>query len=770
MSQTARKVLTIVGVVVLAWATAGVGLAVLGGAGVGAAAGATAFGLTAATWAQIGVGLIAIGSAPNPKKLEQTGANSRGTALADPNALGVYAFGTTALPLNLVFEVAYPSSVPDHVGAIFAHAWHRIESYLYLYVQGELVAFTGDSATGDWAGILTWERKDGAPGQTALTGATADWTSTATFTGVAHSQMIWAFRNQDKIQAIPSQMDLVAEGAWLYDPRLDPSYGAGTQDFADPTTWSFNDGNDALVALRYLIGERVEGGTELIWGRGVSEAELLMDTFIAMANLSDESVDSKPRFRMGGIWQLSGDFEAFCRQWEEETGGKIYKDGAQYGIWLPHDDLTALTTITEDDLIEGASIEHGFAAGIEGLYNTARGRYIEPTEGYRGFPYPEVSESSAITEDGEKRVLAQDFSWVQDVEIAQRTARIKIRRSRFQRIFTIPMGWKGFGPSYAPFTVHNLNIKETGGASRLVRVVHRTRSLVGIAMLTLQEEDSSIYDDTVALGSAFSSGSASGRTTPFGTTTPRYIDGRAIDELRPTEYGATNNLPDMWLEQFNYADSAEFQQHWTVREGSGEIAFYSGLTGVPGGSFIRLGTNYGDDEVWATLTDRLIQYDQNTLYEVGCIMRVLGATGTPLFYCGLEGVAGNGTTLINKSGANSYGSQHYIAAESQAVGVATTWTMFRGYVQGLGTTAGAQAWDPLSPTKMYSGVAFVRPLFIANYSHVAGETDIAALWVRRVPGKISPLDIIDNPALADEAATELYQGYDAGPVSVSNIT
>ncbi|HEX7080045.1 MAG TPA: hypothetical protein VF329_03430 [Gammaproteobacteria bacterium] len=108
MGKTFKKIATIVGIAALGFFTFGVGTLVAGGAGLVAAVttpflagGAISLGLIA----QAGLGLIAIGSMPDkPKSLEDTGANSRGRAFADPNALGVFAFGETTLPEALLHD------------------------------------------------------------------------------------------------------------------------------------------------------------------------------------------------------------------------------------------------------------------------------------------------------------------------------------------------------------------------------------------------------------------------------------------------------------------------------------------------------------------------------------------------------------------------------------------------------------------------------------------------------------------------------------------
>lgn len=558
MSEDLKKVAKIVGIAALAFTGVGLGfLAVGAGAGLSSALGMTAIGgLTFGTVGAIGLAAWSIGSAPSIP-IDKTGANARGNTFSDPNALGIFAFGTTTVPCAIIYEEVTGAEPDRLVHDIFAHCWHRIQSYVSLSLGtnegSEVISFSGTAATGDFTDLLWWFRADGTQ-SAALSGTHFDnnsWPSTAVFERVTHSALVWNVDDANFIArfgSIPSQVDVVLEAAWLYDPRLDTSAGgSGSQDLEDPSTWSFNNGNAALVLLRFLIGEYNDGG-DLVWGRGAGYADIDLDSFAAMAAVADETVDGKPRFRLGGVWALNGSFDAFVQMWEAETGGKLSKAGGVYRCWLPHDDLTPLTTITEADILADSPI--GCSIGsIDSLYNTARGRYIEPTQGYRAFPYPEVSEPSAITDDGGKRVLTQEFSWVQDVEIAQRIARIKVRRSRFQRTWSLTMGWKAQGPNYRPFTVHTLNIKETGGDPQLVRVVAREMAFDGRTKLIVQQEDASIYDDTVELGDPHAS-----------NTIPARIDRVAITPRQIGEEGPPGDPGDDGADAVTVSVSPAFAQ------------------------------------------------------------------------------------------------------------------------------------------------------------------------------------------------------------------
>jgi len=175
----------------------------------------------------------------------------------------------------------------------------------------------------------------------------------------------------------------------------------------------------------------------------------------------------------------------------------------------------------------------------------------------------------------------------------------------------------------------------------------------------------------------------------------------------------------------------------------------SGLTDAPGGQAVRFGNNSGNDMWWGAFNGYLMPFDPNSLYEVGVVVRRNAGSGS--FYCGLEGVAADRVTLINISGSDSAGSQHYLAASNVEPG--SSWTTYVGYVKGhSGSPNTANRSNPSAPGQMYTGVAFIRPMLIVNYNGAAGQMDGAALWVRRLPGSLAAknsvgTDEIDNGAV-----------------------
>src|SRR5690606_9195241 len=142
MSKSAKRIFKIVGIAALGFATFGVGSLLAGGAAIGSAlGGGIAIGslsVSFATLTTVGLAALSIGTLPDLPSLEKTGANKRGQAFIDPESLGVFAFGTTTVPLSLVFErtVAGAGGNDKQISNVFAHAWHRIESYQTLHVDG----------------------------------------------------------------------------------------------------------------------------------------------------------------------------------------------------------------------------------------------------------------------------------------------------------------------------------------------------------------------------------------------------------------------------------------------------------------------------------------------------------------------------------------------------------------------------------------------------------------------------------------------------------
>ena len=123
-----------------------------------------------------------------------------------------------------------------------------------------------------------------------------------------------------------------------------------------------------------------------------------------------------------------------------------------------------------------------------------------------------------------------------------------------------------------------------------------------------------------------------------------------------------------------------------------------------------------------------IPFNENATYKITCKFRQVSdpTSGGKFSYCGWAGVASDGTTLVNKDGNNSYGSNHYHAAGSASLTAGAGYSTFTGYTYGWGSPTGTGYACPNvnSPCKMHQNVRYLRPLFILNYDVGNGVADI----------------------------------------------
>lgn len=427
----------------------------------------------------------------------------------DPQAPAKWIIGTTPAATDIVYIENHGTN-KEWFSLVVAAAAHRVDSFGAFSVDDETLSFSGAAATGNWNDTLWIDYKYGTDSQTALgvlNSITWSWPNDATGYGIAHYHLLLQMGKGKTQGGIPSRVTQVVNGCPVYDPRLDSTNGGtGTHRYDDNTTWEFTNGgvdigrNWALAVVVYLLGWYENG--KLVWGMGVDPDDINWDQVVASANVCEETVDSAERFFIDGIMALDGNHDRVLNELESAIGGHIAFIGGQWFVWAPNDDLTEYYSISDTDLIPDVGVEFNPTIELPDLYNTARGRFVDPSSLYQPVVYPDVEESTAITDDDGYRILPMDFSLIQSEARAQRVARYLVRRSRFGGSWTFAMGPKGL--LFRPFTVTSINLTETDGDDVTVRVVDMTFSLTGVVALTVVEEDSSIYDTTATLGTSVS--------------------------------------------------------------------------------------------------------------------------------------------------------------------------------------------------------------------------------------------------------------------------
>lgn len=231
--------------------------------------------------------------------------------------------------------------------------------------------------------------------------------------------------------------------------------------------------------------------------------------------------------------------------------------------------------------------------------------------------------------------------------------------------------------------------------------------------------------------------------------------------------GDGSTLPASWTSRDGFFD--DFQKAaslslWERISGSGELSLQTVSDGDGGGFALRVGNNSGDDQAWIVHRG-MVPNDPNALYRFTVRARRLSGTGT--FYAGFAGVASDGSTLVNVTGADTHSSQHYVCANAAAP---ASWTIYTGYIKGRAATGGGVSTDPSTPTKAQSNVRWMRPLLICGYNGATGQYEVDYFKIERVEDWYDALTTAEAAqATADGKIVTFWQASAPGSASEGDI-
>ena len=216
-----------------------------------------------------------------------------------------------------------------------------------------------------------------------------------------------------------------------------------------------------------------------------------------------------------------------------------------------------------------------------------------------------------------------------------------------------------------------------------------------------------------------------------------YGNGTAISRpISQTEREMMEDLissPNVWVERgweakeifkedfSSYTSLSDVSNNWTFTSGaldSTSDAFVTDEGHITGNKALKVGDNSGNDYVRME-TKTIFDYNPNKLYEFE--VRIKGVNyqndNAPLYF-GMNGLAANGTTLINTVGAASISQQHYFGASTLQLVDNNEYVVLRGYISGhirSGGTYGGVRRDPMNHARAYTNVKKFEPLILLNY-------------------------------------------------------
>lgn len=204
-----------------------------------------------------------------------------------------------------------------------------------------------------------------------------------------------------------------------------------------------------------------------------------------------------------------------------------------------------------------------------------------------------------------------------------------------------------------------------------------------------------------------------------------------------------------WTENFDFVPTL-----WFATAGSGTESI-AAIGGVGDNNNVYQAAGYR----WRAYTQN-IKFDPTVLYRVKIRARRTATTDAAkqLLWCGVEGVAEDGVTLVNVNGANSHFLQHYFAAAGFDLAAIplNEWREFVGYFRGWAAVGSGGSPDQYNPGKLNSLVRYFRPLFVVNYdTGPAGNvTQVDNITVEALPSPPVGAPIPFGPNLLEDPGFE----------------
>jgi len=184
---------------------------------------------------------------------------------------------------------------------------------------------------------------------------------------------------------------------------------------------------------------------------------------------------------------------------------------------------------------------------------------------------------------------------------------------------------------------------------------------------------------------------------------------------------------------------------WSQVSGTGNATWLTNVADASAGSTVMQANSYCTMERQVN-----IPYDPDALYRITVRLRVTTApTANGQIALGLSGIAADGTTRVNTTGANSTSTQHFVAASGVTISAGTTWTTYTGYIKGTAATGtGTACPDPKAPGQAHTNVRYVRPLIRLLLNSTDGVAQVDQVTVETVP-----TGVVNNVNIADGAIT-----------------
>jgi len=309
----------------------------------------------------------------------------------------------------------------------------------------------------------------------------------------------------------PSELNRLIKGNKCYDVRKDTTRGgSGLHRANDPSTWEWSD-NPAVIAATYIVMDELDGGlgsdpdedfTQDGWDTFAAAANVCDTTFLAPDTTTIKKYTANLAF-------ASSEPEDNIDMLEACMAGVINFDVIA-GTWKCHAGEYTAPTITIDESWVAGPISYTTKKQISDLYNAVKVNYVSASRDYREEVCKLMTDSSYETADGGNQIIIEiDCPGIDNEYRAQYRANIEKRRSREQKILSIPCNMKALQVGW--WDMVTVDIPDISGTYRIKKYSFEN----GFPVLVMEQANSGTYDT----GSESLNTPGADETVP--TSTPR---------------------------------------------------------------------------------------------------------------------------------------------------------------------------------------------------------------------------------------------------------
>ena len=355
--------------------------------------------------------------APKPKQPNIGGGGNGGidqsktVTARSSNATRKLIYGETRVGGTYAFIEATDNDQYLHL--VIVVAAHELEQFTTVYFNDEALTLSGNNVTSPskYDGLVSiYPVTVGNAGNIpAPLLALSNWTSDHTLTDQGYLYARLEFDPDAFEQGLPN-ISAKVKGRKIYDPRT------------TTTVWSEN---PALVIRDYL--------TDTVYGLGATAAEIDDASFIAAANVCEESVTltgggTQDRYTFNGVVDTQNTPRSNLEQMLTALNGSLYYSNGQWSLRAGAY-VTPTVTLDENDLASGLTVTTAISA--RDSFNAIKGQFVSPASDYQATDYPAITSTTFETEDnGERRYLNLDLPFTDNAARAQRIAKQILYKNR----------------------------------------------------------------------------------------------------------------------------------------------------------------------------------------------------------------------------------------------------------------------------------------------------------------------------------------------------